>query len=75
MSKQLYEIGDVIQAGSSSLEVTGVTYSEPDGTPESRNYTYLIRPHAEVEAERQAEIEHQKALEEAAKEAEKAEAK
>lgn len=74
MSKQLYEIGDQIQAGSTSLEVTGVSYSEPDGTPESRVYTYLIRPHAEVEAERQAAAEAEKVAAKAAKEAEKAEA-
>jgi hypothetical protein len=55
MSKQLYEVGDVIQAGSNSLEVTGVSYQENDG--EKLNFSYSMRLHSELDAERKAAAE------------------
>ena len=71
MSKQLYDTGDVIQAGANALEVTGVTYQEVDG--EKVKFGYTLRLQSEVEAERVAEAQHQKAQEVAAKEAKKLE--
>jgi len=55
MAKQLYNHGDVIQAGSNALEVTGVSYQEVDG--EKVNLAYTVRLKADVDAERKAEAE------------------
>jgi hypothetical protein len=66
MSKQLYQVGDVIQAGSNPLEVTGVSYQEVDG--EKVKYSYNVRLHAELENERAEEAQAQKAQEVAEKE-------
>lgn len=52
MTKQLYEIGDVIQAGSNALEVTSVSYTEVDG--QKGPITYSVRPLADLIAEREA---------------------
>jgi hypothetical protein len=69
MSKQLYEDGDVIQAGANTLEVTGVTYQEVDG--EKQNFSYSVRLKSELDTERREEAEAQKAAEVQAKEAAK----
>jgi hypothetical protein len=44
MEKQLYEVGDVIQAGSNALEIVSVSYSEVDG--KKVNYTYTVKAYA-----------------------------
>ena len=61
MSKQLYDTGDVIHAGSLELEVVSVSYQEVDG--EKVKFAYTVRPHAELEEERRQEVELAKALE------------
>lgn len=66
MSKQLFDSGDVIQAGSTSLEVVGVSYQEVDG--EKTKFAYQVRLHSEVEAERVEHAQYAKAQEVAEKE-------
>lgn len=68
MSKQLYDTGDVLQAGSNTLECSAVSHQVDPDTQEQVKFSYTFRLQSEVEAERQAEIEHQKALEVAEKE-------
>lgn len=52
MSKQVYDAGDVIQAGANSLEVTAVSYQEEGG--EKVRFTYAVRLKSELDAERAA---------------------
>lgn len=70
MSAQIYDTGDVIQAGVNTVEVTGVSYREnEDG--EKFGFTYTIRLKSELDQERAEEAQRQKAADEAAKQAEK----
>lgn len=52
--------GTIIQAEGEDYEVTAVSYQE--GDDERHSYSYIIRPAAEVEKERQAEAAHQQEL-------------
>jgi hypothetical protein len=63
MAKQLYDTGDVIQAGVTALEVTGVTYQEVDG--EKVKFAYTVRPQSELNQERADEAARLKEIEDA----------
>jgi hypothetical protein len=52
MASQLYDTGDVIQAGSNGLEVTAVSYQEDDAGNKSK-FAYTVRLHSEMERERE----------------------
>lgn len=69
MSKQLYDNGDVIQAGGNALECSGVTYQELEG--EKQGFAYIFRTKADMDQERAEAAAAQKAAEVAAKETEK----
>lgn len=68
MAKQLYQDGDVIQAGANALEVTAVSYTEDPETQEKSGFTYSVRLKSELDAERAAEAARLKALEDEAAE-------
>jgi hypothetical protein len=73
MADQLYDTGDVIQAGSNGLEVTAVSYQEDDAGNKSK-FAYTVRLHSELEHERAEEAQRQAEQEQAQKAAEVAEA-
>lgn len=73
MAEQLYDTGDVIQAGVNALEVVGVSYQHADDGEEKIKFSYTVRLQSELDAEREAEAERLKAIEDAEAEAKAAE--
>ena len=58
MAKQLYEVGDVIHAGTTKLEVVGVAYQERDG--EKVDFVYSVKPDTETKQRMKAEAVSEK---------------
>ena len=53
MSKQLYEVGDVVQIGGNTMEITAVSGQEVSG--KFVNFRYEMCLHSEAEAKRKQE--------------------